>query len=77
MIALLQRVTHAQVRVNNAMVASINKGVLVFLAVEKNDTTASSERMLKRVLHYRIFADHEGKMSLNIQGNYLCISMHK
>ena len=81
MIALLQRVNGAWVKVDSAIgvekVAEINKGLLVFLAVEKNDTEEKADKLLKKILAYRIFSDQEGKMNLSVQdiaGDLLLVS---
>ena len=75
--ALIQRVTSANVKVNGAITGEIGKGLLVFLAVEKNDTEASIEKLVHKLVHYRIFSDDENKMNLNIQdtkGDILIVS---
>ena len=66
MIALLQRVCQASVCIDNEMIAQINQGVLVFLAIQKQDDTDSAKRMCDRVLSYRIFADELGKMNNSV-----------
>ena len=67
MIALLQRVTRAQVDVDAACVGQIGRGILLLLGVEKADTPAHAQRLLERVLGYRIFADDAGKMNLSLR----------
>lgn len=67
MLALLQRVKHADVTVQNKKIAAIKTGILVFLAVEKKDTKAQANRMLERILGYRIFSDDAGRMNLSVQ----------
>ena len=66
MIALLQRVTSAAVSVDGERVAEIAHGLLVLIGVEKQDNAAKAARMVERILGYRIFADAEGKMNLNV-----------
>ena len=66
MIALLQRVRRARVEVGGERVAEIGKGLLVFLAVERDDSEREAERLLQRVLDYRVFADSEGRMNLGL-----------
>lgn len=66
MIALLQRVTHACVEIDNNIIGEIDVGVLVFLAIQKQDERTTAEEMLKRILAYRIFSDDEGKMNKNV-----------
>ncbi|AOF53048.1 D-tyrosyl-tRNA(Tyr) deacylase [Rodentibacter caecimuris] len=67
MIALIQRVTRAQVDVNGEKVGKIGKGLLVLLGVEKNDDRTKADKLAEKVLHYRIFNDENGKMNLNVQ----------
>jgi D-aminoacyl-tRNA deacylase len=67
MIALLQRVSSASVAVGGERVAQIGAGLLVLVAVRPEDDTASSERLLDRLLKYRVFADEAGKMNLDLQ----------
>lgn len=66
MIALLQRVQHAYVAVNEQVIGKISTGILVFLGVEKQDTETRAQRLIERILNYRIFSDREGKMNLSI-----------
>jgi D-tyrosyl-tRNA(Tyr) deacylase len=67
MIGLLQRVTCASVKVQDKTVAAIDRGLLVFIGVEKNDTPAQADRLLERLLGYRVFPDADGKMNLNLK----------
>jgi D-tyrosyl-tRNA(Tyr) deacylase len=67
MIGLIQRVSHAKVEVEGATVGHIAQGILLLLGVEKADTPAKAERLLERVLGYRIFADEAGKMNLSLR----------
>jgi D-tyrosyl-tRNA(Tyr) deacylase len=62
-IGLIQRVSHAQVAVDGISIAEIHKGILALIAVQKHDSTASTEKLLDRILNYRIFPDNEGKMN--------------
>lgn len=66
MIGLLQRVSEARVQVDGASVASIGPGLLVFIGVEQGDDQPSADRLLQRLLDYRVFADAEGKMNLSL-----------
>jgi D-tyrosyl-tRNA(Tyr) deacylase len=66
MIALLQRVTHAHVAVAGRDIGHIGPGILVLVGVEKADTSAQVQRLLERVLAYRVFADADGKMNLSL-----------
>jgi D-tyrosyl-tRNA(Tyr) deacylase len=64
--ALIQRVSHASVRVDQDTIGSIGKGVLVFLGIEKKDDKAVSKRLLDKLLNYRIFADARDHMNLSV-----------
>lgn len=64
MIALLQRVGQAWVEVEGERIAEIGQGLLVLLGVERADTEREAERLLERVLTYRVFADDQGRMNL-------------
>lgn len=66
MIGLLQRVTEAAVSVDGAEIARIGTGLLVLAAVERGDDEATAERLLDRLLSYRVFADAEGRMNLSL-----------
>ena len=67
MIALIQRVTEANVVVNNKNVGEIQQGILAFIGVEKNDSEEQVSRLADKVLSYRIFADADDKMNLSVQ----------
>lgn len=66
MLALLQRVTEARVVVDERVVGRIGSGLLVFVGVEKGDGEAESERMLERILGYRVFSDTQGRMNRSV-----------
>lgn len=66
MIGLLQRVTGAAVEVESREIARIGPGLLVLVAVERDDTPIEAERLLERLLNYRVFADTEGRMNLSV-----------
>lgn len=77
MIALLQRVSQASVRVEEAVIGQIGAGLLVLLCAEKGDTEAVADRMLAKMLKLRIFSDDAGKMNLSVQdvgGGLLVVS---
>ena len=65
MIALLQRVDQAQVRVEAQVVGSIERGLLVFLGVEKGDGEAQVRRLAERVAHYRCFPSEDGRKPMD------------
>jgi D-tyrosyl-tRNA(Tyr) deacylase len=67
MIGLIQRVSRAQVDVDGVTVGQIERGIMLLLGVEKADTPAIAERLLERVVGYRIFADDQGKMNLSLR----------
>ena len=67
MIALIQRVTRAQVHIDGASVGEIGAGVLALIGVTRADTAADADRLLQRLLTYRVFADAAGKMNLSVQ----------
>jgi D-tyrosyl-tRNA(Tyr) deacylase len=76
MIALLQRVRSARVDVNHETVGSISRGTLVFLGMERGDTEQEADRLLERILGYRIFEDDQGRMNLSlndIEGGLLLV----
>ncbi len=76
MIGLLQRVSQASVVVENSTVASIDQGLLVLIGVERDDSEAQADRLLQKLLGYRVFADTDGKMNLSlrdIQGDLLLV----
>lgn len=66
MIALLQRVTGARVRVAGETVGEIDQGLLALWAVEKGDTAKGAERLVRRVLGYRVFPDEDGRMNRSV-----------
>ena len=77
MIALLQRVSSASVTVDNQIIGEIEQGLLVFLAVQPDDTEAKAKRLAERVAGYRLFNDDNDKMNLNVKqvgGDILVIS---
>ena len=76
MIALLQRVTHASVTVDGKETGRIAQGLMVLLGVERDDSEVQADRLLQRLLSYRVFADDQGKMNrsvVDIQGGLLLV----
>ncbi|WP_374961860.1 D-aminoacyl-tRNA deacylase [Spongiibacter tropicus] len=75
--ALLQRVRQARVDVNAQCVGEIQQGLLVFLGVERGDDAGRLEKLLERILNYRVFADEDGRMNLSLRdigGGILLVS---
>lgn len=66
MIGLLQRVSHADVAVDGAVIARIERGILVLVGVERDDDDTRAERLAERLLSYRVFPDDAGKMNLDV-----------
>ncbi len=77
MIALIQRVTQAEVRVRTEITGAIHRGVLAFIGVQREDTESDADRLLERLLTYRIFADEAGRMNRDVRavgGGVLLVS---
>jgi D-aminoacyl-tRNA deacylase len=75
-IALIQRVTEARVEVAGDVVGAIGRGILALVGVERGDGEAQAERLVEKVLGYRVFPDAEGKMNrslLDIGGELLVV----
>jgi len=76
MIALLQRVAHCEVRVESQVVGAIGRGVLALIGVRREDDISAADRLLERLLTYRVFPDTQGKMNQSlrdIQGGLLLV----
>jgi len=74
---LLQRVRGARVEVEGQVVGAIDQGLLILVAVEPSDTQASADKLLHKLLNYRVFSDDEGKMNLSLKdigGGLLLVS---
>jgi D-tyrosyl-tRNA(Tyr) deacylase len=67
MISIIQRVITAKVTVNNQDIGKIATGIMALVAVEKEDTQKDVERLLERILNYRIFADDNDRMNLSLR----------
>lgn len=75
--ALIQRVSEASVRVDGECIGEIGQGLLVLLAVQRDDDQTIADRLLDKLLSYRVFSDAEDKMNLNVQqveGGLLLVS---
>ena len=66
MIGLLQRVTEASVTIDGEVIVAIDKGLMVLVGVEKGDAETQADRLLERLLNYRVFSDAEDKMNLSV-----------
>jgi D-aminoacyl-tRNA deacylase len=66
-IGLLQRVTHAEVLVGGESIGSIGRGLLVLVAVQPDDSEARADRLLERLLGYRVFPDVDGRMNVSLR----------
>ena len=74
---LVQKVLSASVSVNNQKVSEIAKGFLLFIGIEKNDTTEQADFLARKIANLRIFEDENNKMNLSIQdvkGEILAVS---
>ena len=67
MIGLLQRVSEGRVRVDGRVVAEIGAGLLVMVGVQRTDDEAKADRLLERLLGYRVFPDDTGRMNHSLQ----------
>lgn len=75
--ALLQRVQGARVEVGGEVVGAIDQGILVLVGVEPQDMQASADKLLHKLLNYRVFSDADGKMNLSLRdvgGGLLLVS---
>ncbi|MGH8283022.1 MAG: D-aminoacyl-tRNA deacylase [Gammaproteobacteria bacterium] len=67
MIGLLQRVNRASVEVDGKLVATIARGLVVFVGIERGDEETQAERLLERLLAYRVFPDEDGRMNHDLR----------
>ena len=67
MIGLIQRVSRAEVQVEAQTIGAIGHGVLALIGVRRGDDAPAADRLLERLLTYRIFADEQGKMNLSLR----------
>jgi len=77
MIGLVQRVRHARVDVDDKTIGEIGAGIVLLLGVQKHDDEVTLQRLLQKLLNYRIFADDQGRMNLSlldVQGQLLVVS---
>lgn len=74
---LLQRVRGARVEVAGEVVGAIDQGLLVLVAVEPEDSREQADKLLHKLLNYRVFSDEQGKMNLSLKdvgGGLLLVS---
>ena len=77
MIAVIQRVSNAEVKLENVSIASIERGLLILLGVEEADNNEDLNWLVKKIIPMRIFPDGEGKMnlsSIDVGGQFLVVS---
>ena len=77
MYGLIQRVSSASVAIDRQINGQIDQGILLLLGIEKTDSQSTADKLLHKVLNYRLFADREDKMNLSlldINGGLLVIS---
>ncbi len=77
MIALIQRVNWAQVHIDDIRAAEIGQGILALVGIEKADTEKDAEKILEKLLSFRMFSDSDGKMNLDVKdigGDVLIVS---
>lgn len=75
--ALIQRVLSSMVEVDDKIVGQIDSGLLVFVGIEKQDDLLNADKMIERIISYRVFSDSDGKMNLNLKdigGSILIVS---
>ncbi|UZJ60184.1 D-aminoacyl-tRNA deacylase [Pseudomonas sp. KU26590] len=75
--ALLQRVSQARVDVAGQTIGAIDRGLMVLIGIEPQDTPVSADKMLHKLLNYRVFSDADGKMNLSltdVNGGLLLVS---
>ncbi len=75
-LSVIQLVTYAEVRVDSVTIGAIQKGIMALVGIEKTDTIKAAEKLFNKIVNYRIFPDHHGKMNLSlkdIQGGLLLV----
>lgn len=75
--AVIQRVSEASVKVDDAVVGEVSNGLLLLIGIDEEDEKNDADWLVQKILNLRIFGDAEGKLNLsvlNISGEILCIS---
>lgn len=67
MLGVIQLVTHAAVSVDEVVIGSIQKGIMALVGIEKTDTEKEADKLLNKIINYRIFPDAHGKMNLSLK----------
>ncbi|TDX84012.1 D-aminoacyl-tRNA deacylase [Epilithonimonas xixisoli] len=74
---VLQRVSEANVKVDNQIVGAIDKGLMLLIGVDESDEFSDADWLVKKIIDVRVFSDNDGKMNLSVKdinGKILCIS---
>lgn len=77
MLALIQRVNYARLSIENSLHGEIGVGLLALVGIEKDDSVESIDKLVDKILAYRVFSDEEGKMNLSlkdIEGELMLVS---
>ncbi len=77
MTAVIQRVSHAKVIIENKLISEIGNGLMILLGIKKGDKEESVQTMAEKCANSRIFEDHDGKFNLSVrdvQGEVLVVS---
>ena len=75
--AVIQRVSHASVKVDEKIVGEISDGLLLLIGIDEEDEKSDADWLVQKILNLRIFGDEDGKLNrsvLDISGEILCIS---
>ena len=75
MIAVIQRVSYAKLLVDDKPFSQIDGGILALIGIEKADVKSDSEKLLSKILDYRIFNDEDGKMNLSVRDIGGCLML--
>lgn len=76
MLGLIQVVTHSDVKVAGQIIGEIRQGIMALIGIEKSDTENDAEKLIEKIINYRIFRDAQGKTNLSlkdIQGGLLLV----